>query len=109
MPKCGADIDREIINRPIRTSRLRHREFYGMEVPHPQSPKMKKLYYWIDFLGLTKVEVMEVARYLLRRDVASFKDLDESQISRILDALEGHHLVATQYAQRPPGAWTGGR
>jgi hypothetical protein len=66
-----------------------------------QSPQRRKLYLLADELGLNRVERLEIARYLLRRDVTSFKNLDEDQVLRMLDALEGFGLVVEQYRQRP--------
>lgn len=64
--------------------------------------RRRKLFSSCDQAGLTKAERIELACYLLRRDVESFADLDDHQICRLLDALEGHHLVETLLAQRPP-------
>jgi hypothetical protein len=66
-----------------------------------QSPQRKKLYLLCDELDLNRVERLEIARYLLRRDVTSFKNLDDTQVLRMLDALEGFQLVVEQYRQRP--------
>lgn len=44
-------------------------------------------------LGLDRDDRLELARVLLWCDVESWKDLDDSQIRRILDALEGFALV----------------
>ena len=52
-------------------------------------------------IGLTDEERLELASYLLRRDVASWKELDDGQILRLLDALEGWHLVGQLLALRP--------
>lgn len=79
-----------------------------MKVPQQQSPALRKLYLVMQELGLSPIERMEMARYLLRRDVDSFKQLDEYQIERLLDACEGYHLITTLYEQRPPGL-AGGR
>ena len=65
-----------------------------------QSPQRRKLYQWCTDLGLTRPERVEIARYLLRRDLASFEALDDAQVLRMLDALEGAHLVSEIYRQR---------
>lgn len=65
-----------------------------------QSPQRRKLYLLADELGLNRVERLEIARYLLRRDVTSFKSLDEDQVLRMLDAFEGTLLVLEQIRQR---------
>lgn len=49
-------------------------------------------------------ERIELAQYLLRRDITTFNDLDPAQVCRMLDALEGYQLVTELLAQRPPSA-----
>jgi hypothetical protein len=66
-----------------------------------QSPQRRKLYLLADELGLTRQERMEMARYLLRRDLPTFKALDEAQVCRMLDALEGAQLFIELMRQRP--------
>lgn len=68
----------------------------------PQSPQRKKMYLMAKEIGLTREERIELARYLLRRDVSSCSDLDEDQVLRMLDAMEGYHLISTLNALRPP-------
>lgn len=51
-------------------------------------------------VGLSKEERMELATYLLRRDVVTFKGLEDDQVDRLLDALEGYQLVTTLVGQR---------
>jgi hypothetical protein len=47
-----------------------------------------------DDIGLRRGERIELAEYILRRDVKSWGDLTEEQVCRILDALEGYELVS---------------
>lgn len=42
---------------------------------------------------MTREDRLELAEILLRRDVRSWKDLDENQLVRLLDALEGFALI----------------
>ena len=65
-----------------------------------QSAQRNKLYLLCSELGLNPIERLEVARYLLRRDLNSFDSLDEDQVCRMLDAFEGTLLVLEQYRQR---------
>lgn len=46
-----------------------------------------------DEYGFTRQDRLDLAEYLLRRDVRSWKDLTEGQLSRILDAMDGYHLI----------------
>lgn len=46
-------------------------------------------------------ERMELASYLLRRDVTTWSTLDDAQRSRLLDALEGYQLVDVLLSLRP--------
>lgn len=61
----------------------------------PQSARRKKLYVLADEIGLKREERIELARYLLRRDIGSWSELDEDQEVRVLDALEGYQLIST--------------
>lgn len=70
--------------------------------PSPQSPQRRKLYLLADEVGLDRVERLELSRYLLRRDIGSWRELSDDQVVRLLDALEGYHLVRTLIDQRPP-------
>jgi hypothetical protein len=56
----------------------------------------------VDELGLTREERIDLSCYLLRRDITTWKHLDNAEVLRLLDALEGHQLVMELYAQRPP-------
>lgn len=67
---------------------------------HEQSPQRRKLYLLCSDLGLSRVERIEIARYLLRRDITSFDSLDDEQVLRMLDAFEGTLLVLEQFRQR---------
>jgi hypothetical protein len=58
---------------------------------------------WAAELGFTREMRLELAEYLLRRDIASWTQLTEEQICRLLDAFEGHHLIETLLAQRATG------
>jgi hypothetical protein len=53
----------------------------------------RRLFVECDRLDLSKDERLELACYLLRRDIVSFKQLDDAQVARLLDAFEGYHLV----------------
>lgn len=68
----------------------------------PQSPQRRKLHQRCDEIGLTRDERLHLAEYLLRRDITSFSQLDEAQVLRMLDALEGFELIVALLAQRPP-------
>ena len=65
-----------------------------------QSPQRRKLYQLASDRGLSRVERIEIARYLLRRDITSFDSLDDDQVLRMLDAFEGTLLVLEQFRQR---------
>jgi len=60
--------------------------------PSPEA-KRKKAFVLADALGLTRNERMEFASTLLWRDLISWKELDDAQIERLLDGLEGAVLV----------------
>ena len=68
----------------------------------PQSPARRKLYALCTELGLTREERLDWATLALRRDLASFDDVDESQVLRLLDQAEGFGLISEIYRQRLP-------
>lgn len=49
-------------------------------------------------------ERLELATYLLRRDITTYKGLDDAQVSRLLDAVEGYQLIDVLLSLRPPVA-----
>lgn len=56
--------------------------------------RRRKLWVLIKEEGLTREERLEWATYALRRDITTFKDLDDAQVSRLLDQIEGHQLIS---------------
>jgi hypothetical protein len=66
----------------------------------PQTARRRKLYVYADQIGLTPAERVDVAELILRRDFASWNDLDDGQVDRMLDALEGFLLVTYQLSLR---------
>ena len=69
----------------------------------PQTRQRRKLHAVIDEVGLERDERMELAQFLLRRDVRSYDDLEDDQVSRLLDACEGYQLISQLLAMRPTG------
>jgi len=51
-------------------------------------------------IGLTRDERLELASYILRRDVTTWKTLSDEQVWRMLDALEGFELISTMLEDR---------
>ncbi len=62
--------------------------------------RRNKMYLLAMEIGLTRDDRIDLAQYILRRDITSWKDLTDEQVLRILDALEGyqlvHHLLAVR-------------
>jgi len=74
----------------------------GMESGgNPQSPQQRKMFKVASEIGLTRDERLELVAYLLRRDVKSWGDLDDIQVRRVLDALEGYELIRALMDLRP--------
>lgn len=71
-----------------------------------QSPQRRKLHVWADEAGLSRNERIDVAQYLLRRDITSWSQLDDGQVARLLDAFEGHHLIGEILSQRAASSST---
>lgn len=55
--------------------------------------KRRKLYGSAKEIGLTRSDRIDLAQYLLRRDITSWTQLTAAQVDRLLDALEGFVLV----------------
>jgi len=72
----------------------------------PAERRRRKLYVLSDELGLTREDRIDLASMLLRRTMASWSELDEDQVIRILDALEGHQLLTELEKTRPAGQAT---
>lgn len=53
-------------------------------------------------ISLTREERMDLAEYVLRRDVKSWKDLDDAQICRLLDCMQGYEYIDVLLSMRPP-------
>ena len=62
--------------------------------------RKRKLFALSDTFGLTRDERLELACYLLRRDITSWKDLNDHQVCRLLDALEGTELLLQLISMR---------
>jgi hypothetical protein len=67
-----------------------------------QTPQSRKLHLRAKEIGLTRDERIDLTQFLLRRDVTSWKQLDDDQVLRLLDCLEGYQLIEALLAQRPP-------
>ena len=65
-----------------------------------QSAKARKLRLRADEIGLDRDERIAIAEMLLRRDFTSWSQLDEGQVDRMLDALEGFQLIVELARQR---------
>ena len=69
-----------------------------------QSALRRKTYLLAKEIGLSRADRMDLAEAVLVHDVNSWSDLDEQEIGRIADALNGYaaisHLVFTARAKR---------
>lgn len=52
-------------------------------------------------IGLTRAEAIELAEQILWRDVESLSLIDEEQVRRVLDALEGYSKINWLLRERP--------
>lgn len=75
--------------------------------PEPGSPqaRRRKLFSLADHIGLSRDQRIEFARAMLWRDIKSWQSLDDAQVDRLLDALEGWVLIEHIRTQegRPSG------
>lgn len=58
-----------------------------------QTPQMKKLMLLSKEIGLLDHERIELSQIILRRDITSWRQLDDEQVRRMLDALEGYEKI----------------
>lgn len=58
-----------------------------------RSDRFRKAMAAADECGLRRGERIDLAEFLLRRDVRSWKELTEAELNRLLDALEGWRLI----------------
>lgn len=65
-----------------------------------RSPQFIALMARASELKLTRDERLELAEYLLRRDISSWKDLSDEQVLRLLDAFTGFELLLELIHQR---------
>lgn len=63
--------------------------------------RRRKCHVLVKEIGLTREERIELAQFLLRRDITSWTQLDDEQNTRLLDALEGWQLIDALLAMRP--------
>lgn len=63
--------------------------------------KRRKLYATAKRIGLTRGDRLDLAEYVLRRDVASWSSFSVAEVDRMLDTLEGFALVYWLLTGRP--------
>ena len=66
-----------------------------------QSARLKKLFQLCDEVGLERRDRIELASVILRRDIQSYKQLDDAQVCRLLDAVEGYEKILWLLATQP--------
>lgn len=63
-----------------------------------QSEQLRKLFLLCDEIfgkgDQARQQRLELAEYLLRRDISTFDDLDPAQVLRMLDVCEGYQLIS---------------
>lgn len=62
--------------------------------------RRRKLHALCDSIGLTREERIEISRVILWRDVTSWSNLDDAQVNRLLDVLEGWIVVQHTLSSR---------
>ena len=73
-----------------------------------QSAKRKKLYGYATTYHLEREERLTFSEMILRRDVPSWLTLSDYEVDRLLDAFEGHALLAHHLAEAVSPAATPG-
>jgi hypothetical protein len=62
--------------------------------------KRRKMFVYRDAFGLDNDDLRDLAEQILRRDISSLKELDDADLGRMLDALEGATLIQALLLQR---------
>lgn len=65
-----------------------------MDAPDSVIVKRRKAMAYAKTYGLSRQDRLDLAEILLRRDVTSWKQLDDDQLTRLLDCLEGYALIS---------------
>jgi hypothetical protein len=68
--------------------------------PDMLEARRRKMFVLAKELGLSDDDRIEFAKALLWRDLTSWKQLNDAQVLRILDGLEGARMVIELYRQR---------
>jgi hypothetical protein len=55
--------------------------------------KRRKAWVLAHEIELDRDQRLELASYMLRRDITSWKHLEAAQVERMLDAMEGYQLI----------------
>ena len=63
--------------------------------------RRRKAYMIAKEIGLTDEERHELATIILRRDITSWKQLSDAQMTRLLDAMEGYEKINHLKEMRP--------
>ena len=69
--------------------------------PDTVEARRRKLHMVAKEIGLSRDDRIELSQYILRRDITSWTELDEAQMTRMLDALEGYGLICHLKDQAP--------
>lgn len=56
--------------------------------------RRRKMFLLAGEIGLTHDNLLDLATIMLRRDIISLTHLDDAQVSRMLDALEGYEKIS---------------
>lgn len=63
--------------------------------------KRRKAMHYCQLYELGREDRIALAQMILRRDITSWTELDEAQMTRMLDALEGYGLICHLKDQAP--------
>jgi hypothetical protein len=66
------------------------------EMIDKREARRRKLYAIAREHQLTRTDRIDLAEFMLRRDIESWKDLSDGEITRLLDAFEGYELITYQ-------------
>jgi hypothetical protein len=73
---------------------------YHVSMDPLETARKRKMFVLAREIGLKDEERWSLAEMILRRDITSWSQLDDAQVRRMLDALEGYQLITEIRRQR---------
>lgn len=66
-----------------------------------EASRRRRLFAYATDHGFDRDERIELAEYVLRRDIGSWKELSDADVCRLLDHFQGHEYIGHLISLRP--------